>query len=417
VTSLESVLRRWPVKGSPIPGLIRACARVDGWALTETSALREALGKGKRAAAEARALVAAAAAFTRDKVDPDHDATHELLFSMIEAPPAALIAPLAAAYPTLPRRGQCAVLALLGAIGTRAAARALRDLIAGHGWPPSVYPRVFSEMGKLVRFSDELFPALLERAGDQLGDVTDLLLAAIHGGHLSPAKLAPLAPALTDLLETTLDRAAKLQQKTGVAWRYAEAYWPHRSQGGALLDVAAHLDDPRVDRLLDRAARLADPWLVTFAVASLVGRRREVPPGAIARAAAAHDTRAVLHDLLDRRGALALFPKPHRTLAAFAAADMVQWLSHPGELGQPPEKLEEMARLGRGDQVVFVWRFQSASSKAWKAAISGPYPKRASGPVRGRSTFSRFDAWKGKSPAEHAAAIDATLAAWRAVIP
>ena len=91
----------------------------------------------------------------------------------------------------------------------------------------------------------------------------------------------------------------------------------------------------------------------------------------------------------------------------------MKWLAHPGELGREPDALERMAVLAREGQVVYVWRFR-IGRKPWQAAVSGPYPADAVGPLAGESTFSRFDPWAGKTAEEHARTIDKTLADWRA---
>src|SRR5690242_19075367 len=76
------------------------------------------------------------------------DAVHDLLLPLVRSPYPSLLPVACDAYPRLTTRAKCAVLSLLGAIGTREAAEAFMACIREHGWPEGVYSRVFTEMEK-----------------------------------------------------------------------------------------------------------------------------------------------------------------------------------------------------------------------------------------------------------------------------
>lgn len=148
-------------------------------------------------------------------------------------------------------------------------------------------------------------------------------------------------------------------------------------------------------------------------------RGDKVPGAAVARVAGEASVRARLWSLLKPLGASDLIPPKWRTRDAFAEADLVEWLSHPSELGHPPDKIEKMAvftaKQKDEDVVLYVWRFRTGKDD-WKAATSGLYPTRSpEGPLHGRETFSRFDPWSAHDAEGHAATALETLREWSRV--
>jgi len=106
-------------------------------------------------------------------------------------------------------------------------------------------------------------------------------------------------------------------------------------------------------------------------------------------------------------------PQEWCTRDAFAAADMVEWLSYPTELGREPDELEKMAvfeaRSPDGPVALYVWRFKGTDGK-WLAATSGPYLLVGEpAPCSGGSTFSSFEEWDSATAEEHAHSVLETL--------
>ena len=86
------------------------------------------------------------------------DPAHDLIFPLIQSPHPTLVPGLRAAYSRVPERARCGVLAVLGAIATRAAAEAFLACVRDHGWPGRAYARVCHELGKLGPHAGVLFP-------------------------------------------------------------------------------------------------------------------------------------------------------------------------------------------------------------------------------------------------------------------
>jgi hypothetical protein len=377
-------------------------------------ALEKQLDGRKLAKADALAIVriVTEVAFPPMRFDWQ-DPMHELAFLLVENPHAATVAPLRAAYGTASDAVKRAALATFGAVATRAAAEAFIASIRDHGWPERVYPRVFTELHKLQKFGDVLFPELVLRAGRHFGAVTNMLVAALTSGALDPRRidLAPIAPHAVAALSSYLVHARKKQKTKGTRWRFAESYEQVRTTTGAWLDIAGHLAAKQLRPLLEQATKLRDPKLAAFAALSLVRRKHAVPAAVLERVAADHETRVMLYDYLDNLDALAKFPARWRTWDAFAAAEMAAWLMYPSELGYVPEKIELMQTFAAGKQTLYVWKF--LDGKTWKAGVSGPYVlKGAPKPVWGASTFSQFARANSQTAEQHALAVLKTLAAW-----
>lgn len=367
--------------------------------------------------AEALALFEIATGPTMPAPAPFRDSAADLLMVLWSSPREALAAAVLGRYAALRDGLRVPLLALLGAIGTRASAQALAALVAQHGFPESCYPRVFRELFNLVEHADLLFPSLFERAGPYELDVGDVLLAALERKTLAPATLAQLAPSLGDALAHAIAEAGPFQRSDGIAWRFDEAYAPARARAAFLADLAGWLPSAHTTSTLGAALRLADPWIRTFAAISLLRVSEPVTDPDLLALAACHETRTILFDQLHRLGLLARYPRAFADLDAFAAADMVAWLKYPTELGREPDALEKMATFVSADPaspfVLYLWRFRGRDG-TWLASLSGPYPRHAApGPVSGSATFSRFTPWDALGAEVHASAILKNLADWR----
>jgi hypothetical protein len=145
----------------------------------------------------------------------------------------------------------------------------------------------------------------------------------------------------------------------------------------------------------------------------------ETPAAAdLERFAADRATRKVLHEELEERGRLDLFPAGFLTQESMAEADMCAWLNHPNELAAIPDEIELMEVVpspgdAGGRYYLFRYRVREphwAAKDGWMAGVAGPYP--AGGPVArtARGTFSRFEAYDSRTPAEHVRAVHDLIA-------
>lgn len=309
------------------------------------------------------------------------------------------------------------LLTLVASSGTRQGAEAIASMVKAHGWPTSFHQRFFMELGKLVDHADALFPALLDAPGGPTMDIGNLLLEALRAKKLDPERVRDTP--LVKELRSQLDRL-----KASLANGNEDEDDEDDERANAGRELAMHLDlagfvgGDAVLPALRACTDLSDSWPAAFAVASLVRRGETVRDESIARIAADRSTLDALYSLLRDLGAADRIPAEHRSRDAFAAADMIGWLSHPGELGHPPAALERMAvfrgKEEGGEVELYVWRFRSKKSDSkWQAALSGPYPVSAEeGPVQGESTFSRFESWTSRTAEEHASAILKNLGEW-----
>lgn len=400
---------------SPLPSLLKALLSEDRKERAE--ALRALLSELRDDVLAAEAQVALLTFATTAPIpQPENswsDPAHDLAFTLVTAPSEELVEVARDGYPAASDRLKCALLSIMAATKTRAGAAAFAQCVLEHGWPEQPYPRIFGELSKNAEHAELLFPALLERAGELLVQVGNVALAWLDNGALHPERLSEAGPNLVARLDELLERAES-QQADGIAWRFSEEYWPTRSEAGFLLDLVGRLDVDADDSFL-RATQLTDPWLALFGVLSLVRRERSLDASAIERVAASHETRVHLWNGLEKAGKLALYPHEWSGLDHFAAADMVEWLKFPTELGREPDELVLEERLvfdgGPEECVVYVWRFRGFDGE-WLAGVSGAYWPGSIGPARGADTFSRFEAWDSASPAEHAAAVFKTLGDW-----
>jgi hypothetical protein len=373
---------------------------------------------------EPEALALLGAAVSLPFPPPRHDwrdVVHDLIFPLVRSPYPSLVTPARQAYRRLSSRAKCAILALLGACGTREAAEAFVACIRDHGWPNGVYSRVFMELPKLHDHADVLFPALIGLAGPHIAGVTDVLMAGLAQQKLDSTggtiDLEPVGPLAVEQLRKLLEEVSRFQHAGGVAWRFAEEYWGVRREMGGWLDIAGHLKSPALTPLLEEALQLLDPRLTAFAAGSVIRRGGRVPEAALDRAVGSHETRGLLFRILDGLGQIDLFPAQWRTWDAFAAANMVDWLIYPTELGREPDQLQKMAVFTAdgpdGEWALYVWRFRDGA-EPWRAGISGPYSRTGEPrPVHGDLTFSSFDDWESATAGQHAEAALKTLSEWR----
>jgi len=108
-----------------------------------------------------------------------------------------------------------------------------------------------------------------------------------------------------------------------------------------------------------------------------------------------------------------LFPKKYFNWESFAEGKMVEWLSHPHELGCIPDELELMDKVSADDPQLmttvhyFVYRFRMnrphpKASGGWLAGIVGPHNLKAEPPgSQSRHTCSVFEPYDSRTPQGH----------------
>src|SRR5687767_1697854 len=146
-------------------------------------------------------------------------------------------------------------------------------------------------------------------------------------------------------------------------------------------------------------------------VMTRVSGGENVPPSEIAALAQDRLTRNRLYDALQTLGRVDLFPAELRTQVAFAESDLSYWLTHPNELGVPPDEIELAAQFTREaadgqsvDYYVFKFRVHPphwSADKGWMVGVAGPYPHGEPPATTAAHTFSRFDRLDDRTLPEH----------------
>jgi hypothetical protein len=418
--SLQDVLARFD-KSSPYRELIRDLAsedadrRVEAYRRGRTLDRFNSCEEARTPAwfiseADARAILYAAETLEFPLPEYDwEDGLENILTHLWRNPYPILTTAIGRIYGKLTdTRRRCALLTLLGTIGTREAAEAFMACVQGHGWPSEVHGRFIEELEKLLVHYDVLLPDIVPSAGRLSKYVAQSVLGAIANRRFKVEdagdRLEALAPYTLASLKKALRSAARKQHKPGIEWRFAQNYHSARYQACVLLDLAGRLSDFRLSDLLGEAMGFQDPRIVTFATVARLRRGEKVGQRPIARAAACHETRAILFNELDSLKLLRLFPEKWRTWEAFGAAQMVEWLLYPAELGREPDdlRLEQTYWIDqRSKRAMFIWQFRTQGDP-WMAAVSGPHLLQGKPrPLDGCLTFSRFEKWSSGTPLEH----------------
>lgn len=310
-------------------------------------------------------------------------------------------------------------LTLLATQSTSEAGASIVKLIHEYPLPQRLPSRFFWELNKRhSAIGPLLFPELLLDAGPHLADVMNFMNVCLEGGTLSPDALAPASDWASGGATRLLDLVEPLQQGNGKQWRWDEEYQPRRTQLGVFLDLLGIIPGVSMEPCA-RAVRLKDPLCVFFAVVSMLKKNMPPPNEAIQLVADSLETRVSLYNQLGHRARHDLFPASLLSFESFAAADMVEWLLYPGELGYEPTGLELMAKVSgmsgeaeKTEVVMCLWKVTREDGPAF-AAASGPYEANGPiGPLSGGNTFSNFAEWEGRTADEHLREIVETLDQW-----
>jgi hypothetical protein len=306
-------------------------------------------------------------------------------------------------------------LVILASLEEREAAVAYMEVVRQHGEAGRIPQLVTGPLEKKPRHADVYFPELLRyaRVTRLSADVYRLCLAYGEAELLSPKTLAPFAGQVVDAYRALAEKLRPAQRDKGVAWMWEEPYTDGR------------FDAETVEADLRRALEYRDPRLKSFAIASLLRLGKAVDAKHVAAVAAHAEMRNWLYQALHKRGQLALYPEKHRTQAAFAEADMVDWLTFPTELGRVPDKIELMkvvsvdTGLPGGVYDYYLFRFCThephwAAKDGWMAGVSGPFRRKdLPTPASLGDTFSTFTKWESKTPEEHVGDIHELMQRWR----
>jgi hypothetical protein len=276
--------------------------------------------------------------------------------------------------------------------------------------------------------AEVFFPELLEYLDvpSLAFSICALALSFSAGHQLEPGALVPAADAILGLYVPRRDKLLPVQRPDGVAWRWERRYHRRRWQAGVLLDLLGHTPTPTVEADLRRAiAEYTDPRLRLYALLSLLRHDQDGDPAVAADIATDPEARKWLFDGLQKLERTYLYPAEHRTQAALAESDLVNWLIHPTELGRAPEEIELVTAVpfdtetdaGWADYYLFKFRTDAphwAARYGWLAGVAGPFLRKDQPTIQALGdTFSGFTPWDRKPRTEHIEDVRELMKTWR----
>jgi hypothetical protein len=382
-------------------------------------------GKAPSASEAIELLRASATRFPLDNA-PGDDVATEVMQLVSEVPRPEYAPVIEELYPKLNPRASEAALVALSVIDDDAAAQTFVRLLRAHAGEMSEAFGL-SELREKPHHGDMLFPGLLDLAKhDAIADEVYLTaLEFCRQGEVTLDRLASQAPSLLAAYRREHAWLLPRQQSRGVGWMWTDAYQNHRRRAAILLDLAGCLPEEQFSADLNRALALRDPRLVFFALSSLLEYESKIPREAVALVAANPEMRNNLYDKLADEELTDLIPARYRTQAALAESNLVGWLVFPTELARVPDQIElkkvVSIDVGEPDGTVeyYLYRFRTlpphwAAKDGWMAGVAGPFLRKEEPTTEAQGdTFSDFERWDARTPAEHVEAVQELLADWR----
>ena len=300
------------------------------------------------------------------------------------------------------------------------AGRALKTLIEMHGFP-SVYPRVFWNLEKNIQGVRHYIREFIRKPGRYIGHATDLVNRALELGLIETEYLDELAPLIEEQTAQAVTTVLEAQDRINRRWQLDRDYFYARIDLGAWLDLTG-LVRKCGSAQLSRAVSSEDPLVNVFNAAAFLSKKMNVPQSVISRSADSLETVRGLYRTLLAKDRPDLFPASRLTFETFAAAEMVEWLLYPSELGEEPKSItleKTIDGKDRGGKFhrYCLWRFFDHEENDY-AGVSGPYDQASienptPDTVVSDETFSNFERWDSLTPEQHLEGVLATLESWR----
>lgn len=308
------------------------------------------------------------------------------------------------------------------------AASTIIALLKAHARSRKIRSLQLGLYGNSPQFAEILFPELLSfldlprlRVG-----IVDYALSFVAAHQIEGEMLTPHVSKFLEMYQRRREQLLPAQASTGVAWRWNADYYRWRGQAGVLLDLFGFIPAPEVLPVLREALEIySDPRLQMYAALSLLRHNEDVAAETVANIAADTECRKQLFDGLQKIERYQLYPTRLRTQAALAESELVNWLTHPRELGRAPDELELVqhvtfdseTELGLIDYYLFRFRLDGehwASKLGAMVGVAGPYVRKEAPSVQSLGdTHSQFRRWDDKSLEEHINDVRHLYLAWR----
>ncbi len=135
------------------------------------------------------------------------------------------------------------------------------------------------------------------------------------------------------------------QDPSKIEWMIGDEYQTVRTPLEWLIDLLRYFPGEDVSSVLRESLKLSDPLLKLFAALSLLRRLEPVGATDLELIAASHQTRQKQWNQLRELQMESLMPERWSAPELLAASELVNWASHPMELGVPPEEIELMQKF------------------------------------------------------------------------
>lgn len=158
-----------------------------------------------------------------------------------------------------------------------------------------------------------------------------------------------------------------------------------------ILDVATFINDEETLKYIDtlRNIQLA-PGPSIFLIKAEENNGISIDEKTMERLLQKKDTAYALFRVLERNGKQNIIPKGKITMDDIAKAKMIEWLSHPMELGEEPKEIEFVDILEKDNMNYYIYKFKSNDDE-YMIGISGGFEKGKLTTEDTGNTFSTFE--------------------------
>lgn len=275
--------------------------------------------------------------------------------------------------------------------------------------------------GKDKECADILFPDILDYVEYQNISYTinRYIWSCLEHGTITSEDISGVLPTLINEYDYLAHSLHKHQDKLSNELIWSDGYQDLRNEASLLLDLFGFVKSIEAKVILKEALSYKDVRLKFFAAVSLTRHGIAMEDALIQEIAENVEMRNFLYKFLSDEKQQDRFPKKFATQPAFAASNLVNWLSYPTELGHCPTEIELMEVITRnheelGELDYYVYRFRSEigdwKENGWMAGITGYYIKDGPPSLIGNGyTYSLFEPWEKWSAEEHFEIITNTI--------
>lgn len=321
-------------------------------------------------------------------------------------------------------RTQSAAIRLLAKLESKDAAKACIDLLDKSSKDMELY-----SLGSLTqnpRHINIFFPKILNHINNEKiqGIILEFILACFENDKIVDNNVKnEISNILIKIIGKHKELIFSAQNEEGISWMWEDNYIDKRFLLGLLLDILGYVDTLEAKHILNEYLNVYDPRLKMFALLGLI-KYGEIPKESyIIDVVKSSECRYWFFSNLLELDKEYLIPKEYYTQEKIAESNMVNWLTYPTELGQPPDEIELMKTVSVNDSGeiydYYLYRFKTnkphwAAEDGWMAGISGGFPRSQSPTISSNgSTFSNFTKWDERTPQEHIEDIIGIIEEWR----